>query len=272
MKNLILDFFLTISGIGAASGLVFKDDHLYLISDNSQYLYDFSINDQLLSKILLDSKSEIVENIKKSEKPDFEAITFDTGHFYIYGSGSTLKRNNRIQYQSAVAKEDLTLLYKQLQTTFGVDQDNFNIEGAIHTSNEIWLFNRGNGEKNQNGVFRINKSDYNPISFTPIKLPLINDVQSAFTDAVLVNETIYFIAAAEDAKSNYLDGEIAGTIFGRFKIDDLSTLETRDLPGKHKFEGITLKEETDTTIKFLLCEDRDDEKTETIIYSLSLEK
>ncbi|UIR55709.1 hypothetical protein LZQ00_15740 [Sphingobacterium sp. SRCM116780] len=271
MKNLLLDLVLTITGIGAASGLVYKDEHLYLISDNSRYLYDFSISEHLLSKIQLDQNTDQLENIIKAKKPDFEAITFDRDQFYIYGSGSTSNRNLRLSYQKYVQQEDFTPIYQRLQQRFAVDQDNFNIEGVIHTDDEIWLFNRGNAEKAQNGIFKIDKLDPEQSSFHPISLPHLDHVQTAFTDAILVDDTVYFIAAAEDSKSNYLDGEVAGTILGKFKRNDFSSLETITLPGKHKFEGITLKEKTEKTISFFLCEDRDDDKTETNIYSLIMD-
>lgn len=272
MKNLILDFFLTITGISAASGLVHQNNHLYLIADNSQYLYDFSLNDRLLSKIQLNKNSSDLENMVKAKKPDFESITFDQGKYYIYGSGSTLNRNLRVTYQKDILTEDFTQIYQSLQQKFHVDQDNFNIEGVIHTADEIWFFNRGNGQKAQNGIFKINKSNAEKSSFDPVKLPLIDGVQTAFTDAILVGDAIYFIAAAEASNSTYLDGEIAGTILGKFNRNDFKSLETIRIPGKHKFEGITLKEQSDTEITFLLCEDRDDDKMEIVIYSLTMDQ
>ncbi|MEN5234532.1 DUF6929 family protein [Sphingobacterium faecium] len=272
MKNLILDFFLTISGISAASGLVYQNNHLYLIADNSQYLYDFSLDNRQLSKIQLDKTSGDLENMAKAKKPDFEAIAFDQNQFYIYGSGSTVNRNIRLTYQKDVHKEDFSKVYQDLQQKFQVDQDNFNIEGVIHTNDEIWLFNRGNGQKTQNGIFKINKLKYEESSFSAITLPLIDQVQTAFTDAILVDDHVYFIAAAEASNSTYLDGEIAGTVLGKFKRNDLKSLETIRIPGKHKFEGITLKEKANGKLTFLLCEDRDDEKTETVIYSLMIDQ
>lgn len=169
-------------------------------------------------------------------------------------------------------KEDFSKVYQDLQQKFQVDQDNFNIEGVIHTNEEIWLFNRGNGQKTQNGIFKINKLKYEESSFSAITLPLIDQVQTAFTDAILVDDTVYFIAAAEASNSTYLDGEIAGTLLGKFKRNDLKSLETIRIPGKHKFEGITLKEKANGNLTFLLCEDRDDEKTETVIYSLMIDQ
>lgn len=272
MKNIILDFFLTITGISAASGLVHQNNHLFLIADNSQYLYDFSLNDRLLTRIQLDKSATDRENIAKARKPDFESITFDQDKYYIYGSGSTPNRNLRITYHNEILTEDFSKIYHSLQQKFQVDQDNFNIEGVIHKEDEIWLFNRGNGQKAQNGIFKINKFNTEKTSFDTIKLPLIDEVQAGFTDAILVGDFVYFIAAAEASNSTYLDGEIAGTILGKYNRKNYQSLETIRIPGKHKFEGITLKEQSDTSITFLLCEDKDDDKMETVIYSMTIDQ
>lgn len=104
--------------------------------------------------------------------------------------------------------------------------------------------------KTQNGIFKINKLKYEESSFSAITLPLIDQVQTAFTDAILVDDTVYFIAAAEASNSTYLDGEIAGTLLGKFKRNDLKSLETIRIPGKHKFEGITLKEKANGNLTF----------------------
>lgn len=272
MKNLILDFFLTITGISAASGLVHQDNHLYLIADNSQYLYDFSLSHKHLTRIPLDKNTSDLENIAKANKPDFEAITFDQDRYYIYGSGSTPNRNLRVTYHKTALQEDFSKIYQSLQQKFQVDQENFNIEGVIHTKDEIWLFNRGNGQKAQNGIFRVNKFDSEKSHFDALKLPLLDQVQTGFTDAILIGDFIYFIAAAEASNSTYLDGGISGTILGKFNRYNFQSLETIRIPGKHKFEGITLKEQSKTKITFLLCEDKDDDKTETVIYSLTVDQ
>jgi len=46
--------------------------------------------------------------------------------------------------------------------------------------------------------------------------------------------------------------------------------ETFEIPEKHKFEGITLKEKTDEELVFLLCEDSDSDDDNLTIYSLKV--
>jgi len=84
----ILDFFVLISGIGAASGLYYNQGKLFIVSDNSNYLYEYHIGSKVLDKhLLLDMKGKN-EQVEKNEKMDLEAITFYKGAFHLFPSGS----------------------------------------------------------------------------------------------------------------------------------------------------------------------------------------
>jgi hypothetical protein len=63
MQNITLKTFCQISGIGAASGLFFKYDSLFIISDNSTFLYQYDLLGEKLTKIELfeDSQDSIVK-------------------------------------------------------------------------------------------------------------------------------------------------------------------------------------------------------------------
>ena len=74
MLKLILEAFISISGTAAASGIVYNNDELHIVSDNSNYLYSYNLAQQRLSKTaLLDT--EPMENISKANKMDLESIT-----------------------------------------------------------------------------------------------------------------------------------------------------------------------------------------------------
>ena len=51
-----------------------------------------------------------------------------------------------------------------------------------------------------------------PQGFVTVKLPKISNVEFTFTDAILVDNFIYFLASAEDTISTYEDGEVLGSI------------------------------------------------------------
>jgi hypothetical protein len=268
MEKFQLQLFFQIIGIGSASGLLYHNDLLYIISDNSSYLYEYKIDSNALNKIALVENPE--ENMLKKDKPDFESMTLEKNKIFILGSGSTDKRKNIISYSiksKTINSNDFSKPYDSLMKISGIRSENMNIEGFIYSPNKALLFQRGNGENGINGVFEI-KSNNSEIVFHKISLPKINNVEASFTDAILVDETIYFLASVENTTSTYDDGEILGTFLGKMKLEDFSIVETQLISTKHKFEGITLYKKTENQLEFLLCEDNDTDLLESNIYKL----
>jgi len=281
MQKFQLELFFQIIGIGSASGLFFNGSSLYLISDNSHMLYEYHIENKKLNKTTLVTPDHTgpAESIAKADKPDYEAITAAGGDLYLFGSGSTEKRNT-IQPVSMESKElkpaiDATDLYIIMQEFGQINTDNFNIEAAVNDNETWYLFNRGNGPSAQNGIYtlagNIETTEFQ-IMYNEIELPKINGAQSSFTDAVKVDDKIYFLAAAESGNSTYHDGEVAGTLLGRIDIEKMEVEDTQVISVKNKFEGITLYKEEAGTLQFLLCEDTDSDKAESDIYRLTIKK
>lgn len=267
----MLEVLFTIQGIGAASGLLYHNEQLFVISDNSNYLYNFQRDTQQLDKKLLIEDS-VHTRIPKDKKADLEAITQFNETLYLFGSGSTEKRNLLVTYTLAeeqVERIDLTETYHSLQTKYGVAPGDFNIEGALAMNDEFWLFNRGNGPRQKNGIFVISRS-FTPKAYYPIELPKLHQVPLGFTDATLIDGKIYFIAAAEDSRSNYLDGEVKGTVWGVIdpRTKALESLQT--ISETHKFEGMTCYKESKNKLDFLLCEDQDGDLDSSNIYQLTI--
>lgn len=270
MKNFQLTTFLKIKGIGAASGLVYKDNSLYIISDNSGFLYEYNIDTVVLQQhALIDNTSE---NILKKNKPDFEAIALKGDELHIFGSGSTEKRNRQFIFNTktnSISEETLVPLYQKIKQTTGISDDELNIEGALFHTSDLYLFQRGNGMNSKNGIVKIGAN--NIVELQSVVLPKIKHVEATFTDAIAVGDHIYFLAAAEDTISTYEDGEILGTIIGCMNIETFKIDFTHEISSHHKFEGITLHKHSENKIEFLLCEDNDTEVLESKIYKLTLE-
>lgn len=271
-----LEVFAEIDGVGSASGLFLQEDLLYIIGDNSGYLNEYNIKTRKLQKIqiLFDRSLNQLENIPKSLKPDFEILCQHGDKLYILGSGSTPKRNLMIEFDLKTHKliqTDLTETYRNLKSAARIDDQNFNLEGAIFTGKTWLLFNRGNGIDAKNGIFKIEGTDLTKaewIKFNSFKLANMDHVESSFTDATLVKNEIFFIDTAEDTKSTYADGEILGSFIGSINLQTLKLTFRNKIYGKHKFEGITLLSQTEHNTTFLLCEDRDTEELKTVIYKL----
>jgi len=274
MQQFQLEPLFHIIGIGQASGLIYKNNSLYIISDNGSRLLEFDIENQTQSNTFL-FENAVSVNIPKKEKADFESIANHGDDFYVFGSGSTANRNIMVHYNSktkATKTVDTTALYSKMQYLSAIDALNFNIEGAIFTG-EIWyIFQRGNGLGGKNGIFTIHGKSFEDteITYHDYVLPNIKGCPYGFTDAVLVENQLYFLAAAEDSKSIYDDGDVLGCIVGSINITTQLIEFTLPISDKRKFEGITLYKKSENQIEFLLCEDDDSDILESDIFKLTL--
>lgn len=275
MEKFTLEILFQIIGIGSASGLLYQDNSLYVIGDNSGYLYEYNIDNTDLKKHELIANP--TENIAKNLKPDFESITNHNDTLYIFGSGSTDQRNKMIEFdlksKTKIATNNLTDFYAVMQNFSSIKPEDFNLEGAIFNGENWYLFNRGNGKTNKNAIFTIHaKSLGEEFSLIAVdyKLPKIKGVRSSFTDAILVDDKIYFLATAEDTKSTYNDGEILGSFIGRIDLKTMKIDYTKKITSTNKFEGLTLYKKSNNQIEFLLCEDNDTDDLKTTIYKLTI--
>ncbi|MEC4003948.1 hypothetical protein OX283_004715 [Flavobacterium sp. SUN052] len=270
MINFELSKLYTINGIGATSGLVYKDNLLYIISDNSSYLYEYQINEAQLNKIPLFKNSQ--ENLIKKEKLDFESVTLYNNQLYLFGSGSTKKREKRFTYNfdnKEIKEKDISKLYEKLRDCASLSEDELNIEGTIIDDENYYFFQRGNGANSKNGLFIRNKITKD-LQFIAIKLPKIKDIEATFTDAILIDGIVYFLAAAENTTSTYNDGEILGSFIGSFNLKDFELLFIQMISETNKFEGLTLFQKLENRFEFLLCEDNDTEELVSDIYKLAV--
>ncbi len=277
MKKITLEILIHIIGLGSASGLIYNTNSLLLIGDSSGFLYHYSISKSDLVKYpLIENPSE---NIAKKDKIDFEAIAYSGDDVYVFGSGSRENRNKmikmKINKKDSTKTVDLTHLYEDMQSFAQIKKEQFNIEGAIFDKGNFILFQRGNGKDNRNVIFTIsghNLTDDYAILYNDFKLPKINGVHTGFSDAILIDDKIYFLATAEDSKSTASTGGILGTLVGRIDVKKMKIDFTKKISDTQKFEGITLYSKGENKMEFLICEDNDTTVLESNIYKLTLEK
>lgn len=280
MQKFQLELLFQIIGIGSASGLFFKNDSLFIISDNSKALYEYSIGEEKLdAHIILENAEMPQDNIPKKIKPDFESITPYGEDLCVFGSGSTENRNKMVQFsiykKEAVKILDLSDLYLSMQYFANIKPEDFNIEGAVFDGKNWYFFQRGNGKNGQNGIFTVsgeNLENEFSILYNSYKLPKIKGIQTTFTDAILVNEVLYFLATAENSNSTFEDGEVLGSIIGSIDTRTMKIKSKQTITNKHKFEGLTLFKNNKDSLEFLLCEDKDTDVQQSDIYKLTLKK
>lgn len=277
MPDLKLSPFLSIQGVGAASGLLLQQDQLYIISDSSAFLYRYACIDKTLHKIALVPAAE--DHIEKKYKFDLESLCLKDQALYLFGSGSTPQRHNLFSYDLAnqqIDTVDLSALYARFRVIAQLADDELNIEGAVYddsTGLPRWIFlQRGNGAAAKNGLFVLSGEGLDvqsPILFLPIRLPAIGRVEASFTDGCLHDGKLYFLGAAEDTASTYDDGDVLGSLIGRIDLATLQLEAVQKISGQHKFEGLTVLQATDQSLEFLLCEDNDTDVLESTIYQLA---
>ena len=273
-QNFVLESYVKIEGVGAASGLIFKDNRLYIISDNSDVLYEFEKKTKKLNKISLREDGKMDEGIRKKEKSDFEAISYDE-NFYIWGSGSKASREKQVIFnfiKNDVQLNPMKQLYAECKSVSGINNEDFNIEGAIVKGNTLLLFNRGNGPGKKNGIFKIEnwQNTEKKIIFYSVRLPEVKNTTFGFTDAIKIGNQIYFLAAAEGVDSNYLDGAIMGSILGIIVPLTMKINKIYNISNTHKFEGIAHYKTNKKNHTFLLCQDPDNGLQETEIFRISI--
>lgn len=269
-----LTAFCHIAGIGAASGLVIVDNKLYLVANHASYLYCYEMSKQQLTKIPLTNTPQDI--LAKADKFDLEAIVHRNESLLLFGSGSTEKRHQAFKYNLInhnVSTFNLSSLHHAMLKTANLSAEELNLEGAIYHASQWLFFQRGNGLSAINGIFILNNDDFTPpykLEFIPITLPKIQDTIASFTDAVLVGDSIYFLAAVEASASTYEDGEILGSFIGRMQLANKHIDLIQQISQHHKFEGLTYYQQHDGSIEFLLCEDNDSHELHSTIYHLVL--
>lgn len=264
-------------GMGSASGILYQNPNLLLIGDNSSFLYQYAVQDSTLTHHALLEHPRAV--IPKPEKPDFESMAQTDSLIYVFGSGSTEKRNTLVildrNSKKIIKTQDLTNLYLSMQNFAGISGQDFNIEGVAYDGSNWYFFQRGNGKKGKNGIFTVQATDFEVefnLVYNEIKLPKIKGTRAGFTDAVFAAGSLYFLASAESSASTYEDGQVLGSLIGRINLDQMKAVDPQVISEKNKFEGLALKHENASELEFLLCEDDDSGSLETNIYLLKIKK
>lgn len=267
-----------IPAFSGGSGIFYIDDMIYIISDKSNVLSVFDADTgQIIRKISLQMDGSLEENIMKKYKPDFEAFVPWGGRYYIFGSGSAKHRFDLVildEHFLIVERSSIKHLYQAMMEMSGIGSEDFNIEGVILTDESALFFNRGNGPNRKNGIISVKNwltGAPEVTAFKNITLPAIDSQEAAFSDAILHNGYICFLANAEDTRSVYDDGKVAGSAIGLMQLDTLEVLDYHIIERDVKYEGITMYKqlkEPDRTV-FLLCDDNDFEH-ETLISQLTV--
>ena len=288
-----LDFLPSGSGLAIISGSVF------IIGDDSPFLFELDEDLQLHKKHLIKEEYASEERIPKLHKPDFESIaeesSADGAVLYLFGSGSkSPERDELIVYKPSfpgqAKKYSLTPFYDVLATFNRGERESLNLEGAFISGETLFLLNRAG-----NQLITVSHSEFKEFlegsraagemdtAHYAFRLPGRANVQAGFSGACTIPGTtkVVFTASLEDTGNWIDDGEILGSYLGILdttKLADgqplfIDLLENqKGIPLQDKLEGVAFNGfDEEGNIKLLIVADNDDGKTRVFACSLRKE-
>jgi hypothetical protein len=220
-------------GIFSASGLEFMDEQLYIIGDDSPWLYLLDYEGSLLSKHKLFDSPHLLK-IPKAEKEDLESLTslvFE-GKEWLFTLGSGSKKHTRNK-GFLIEKNSFEILELDLSGVFSdlrqcrdiVGTNRLNIEGLTATSDELVLFVRGNvSKKNVTLSYPLNNFLAHLLYQEKLKAPFLKDYDlpsisgwlSGFSGATYSKEKdcFLFTSSVEVTNDEINDGATLGSFVG----------------------------------------------------------
>ncbi|MEP6261747.1 MAG: hypothetical protein ABJ092_09230 [Gillisia sp.] len=271
-----------LTGIASASGIEATKGGIFVIGDNSPYLFSLNLKMEMEEKILLFSGSQKPDSLfEKLAKPDLEALTIsdETGQLlYAFGSGSKSPERDilieiDLQNPGKVKEYPLKEFYRELRSQAQLPPEFLNIEAAVIFQDELLLFNRG-----ENLILKYSLSAFKKYLDGPgpipkpqifrIILPNIKGITAGFSGAAINpgNETIIFTATVEDTSNWIDDGEVMGSFLGVIPFKELQdqfrpecvAIGTKDRHLPIKVESVTvLPPYTKTKSNLILVTDSD---------------
>ncbi len=274
--------------IPSGSGIEKWQDKIYIVGDDSNFLFELN-NDWELTKAirLFDRPTDENERIMKPIKPDLEAVTLvPPSHLLAMGSGTLPELRDVGVLLNLAAQDELEYLnFNEIYETLRSITSQVNIEGACNVDDKIILLNRGdNQHSNQLIITNWNRKQLSvekQLDIHFLDLPQIENINAGFTGCVHLPETdmMIFCASAEDTSNGYDDGMIKGSLLGvmqnftsqiahhEVKISDIMIPEF--FKGK-KIESVCIDEFINRNeVTILVVADNDKGKTELMRLHMS---
>ncbi len=277
---------LTIESIPSGSGLAVIKDTVFVVGDDSPWLFQLSPALEEVNRFLMVEGFQEEGRIPKPLKPDFECLAeFQKGgstFLLAFGSGSKSPERDlvvKINLDRPEKPEKYSLLafYDYLLTGTGESRENLNMEAALVADNKLYLFNRGTNTifvMSLDGFLRYLKAplevEMPKFQHYPFKLPEVEGISAGFSGASALpgSSEILFTATLEATQNWIADGEIMGSYLGIIDLDRLAAGEVEKVEMvkndrgevlKDKLESVAvLKKNPDGSLKVLVVADNDD--------------
>ncbi len=258
--------------ISAASGLVKIKNDFFVVSDDENSLEQFSLHGKSNSIMLFSGKLPEDYAERKKRKPDLESLCLKKDFVIALPSGSKKNRIYGGWYNGKKGVFSLESLYQVIEAEFS----ELNIEGSTFVGDELWLFQRGNGSRGENGIVVLDGEKFLKQmitgevsatclkSFQQISLGQYRGLNLGFTDACAYQKQVYFLAVVESCDSTYDDGKYLGSVLGKMNGDG-EILEKWEIQCPYKPEGLWIEDD-----ELYLVTDADDRSVKSKLYKMKL--
>ncbi|MDQ3394970.1 MAG: hypothetical protein M3512_12765 [Bacteroidota bacterium] len=253
--------------VHSASGVEIVGDEVYIIGDDSPYLYIMDKNLKFVRKILLTKSYKLVKGkIPKTKKPDLEALaSFDIGGdkvILILGSGSVRETRDKAFIvetgeKDEVSEYSLLPLYDLLRKHEEIVKDRvLNIEAATVVGEHIYLFQRGNVTGFNVMIefplysfihFLQDKNNPSPkFKIYNYSFERYNGLMPGFSGAACIpgSKEILFSTSLEDTNDEWYDGDVFESFLGILTEDrekyTSTVIKESGEPYKGKVESVTI--------------------------------
>ena len=280
--------------IPSASGIEIIGNSIYIIGDDSPFLFELNADYSIKSKIRL--FESVYERVPKSEKPDLEGMahlrTEKMNLLLICGSGSIEETRDVIflvdlNKNFAVKKFPSRAFYTRCRTVVEeLGGGILNLEGVCFRRGWLHFFHRGN-ITGVNVIISLLWKDFlrfesSSASFRAdkIELPSFQTIYPGISGATLIPETneILFTASLEQTQNVIDDGPVHGSLIGILhyskypkKNPETAMLSLQDSLPPPKLESIAIKSVDKKEIIALCVSDRDGSRSELIKVKISVD-
>lgn len=291
-----------LSHIPSASGVEIVNNHIYVIGDDSSFLYKLTADARLKEAIaLFSTDSPASARIPKLSKPDFEAMTIFSVNgekwLFVAGSGSlSPQRDKGYLINLSDPKERIPInlgpVYKQLRNIPEVvGEGKLNLEGAAATGEKLFLLQRGN-ISNKHILIQYDLAPFfasmigqttalpvpNVFSYT---LPLWDGLQPGFSGVTALpsGDALLVTASLEDTANEIDDGAVMGSLLGIITLQNIAPEQLNLVPILYKeeiypgkVESIAVEKVTGNTIHAIAVTDSDGGDSEILWLEISVKE
>jgi hypothetical protein len=227
--------------IPSGSGIELVNGIIYIIGDDSEYLYGLNHELRVIHEVELFKAPEKKEGrIPKPLKADFESmVSFDINgypHLFVAGSGSVLpqrgmgyliKLPTSYNKKHLVWEKDLNSLYQLITQHPDFESPELNIEASFIGGDHFYFINRAGQQLIRYPLAEMIEFLQGHTESTPfpeiflLDIPTLNGLPYACSGACYFNDTVYITASCEATDNAYDDGEILGSAIGTFSLNSL---------------------------------------------------